>query len=266
MGLDAMILVFLIFSHKLVLSLSSFTLIKRLFSPSLLSAIRVVLSAYLRLLIFLLLILIPAYNSSRPAFLMMSSVYGLTNRMTADSFVVLLSRSWTSCSIQDSNCCFLTRIQVSQQIAKMVWYSHLSKSSPQFAMIHTVKIFSIVNETEIDFFFLKFPFFLWKWKSLSCVQLFVTPWTIQSMEFLGQNTGVGSLSLLQGIFPTQGSNPGLLHCRQILYQLSHKGSPRILEWAAYPFSKGSSRSRNRTRVSCIAGGFFTNWIIREAPE
>ena len=41
---------------------------------------------------------------------------------------------------------------------------------------------------------------------------------------LGQDMGVGSLSLLQGIFPTQGSNPGLLHCRQILYQLSHKGS------------------------------------------
>ena len=50
----------------------------------------------------------------------------------------------------------------------------------------------------------------------------------------GQNTGVGSLSLLQGIFPIQGSNPGLLHCTQILYQLSHKGSPRILEWVAYP--------------------------------
>ena len=41
----------------------------------------------------------------------------------------------------------------------------------------------------------------------------------------GQNTGVGSLLLLQGIFPTQGSNPGLLPCRWILYQLSHKGSP-----------------------------------------
>ena len=51
----------------------------------------------------------------------------------------------------------------------------------------------------------------------------------------GQNTGVGSLSLLQGIFPTQGLNPGLQHCRQILYQLSHQGSPRILEWVAYPF-------------------------------
>ena len=41
----------------------------------------------------------------------------------------------------------------------------------------------------------------------------------------GQNTGVGSLSLLQGIFPTQGLNPGLLHCRWILHQLSHEGSP-----------------------------------------
>ena len=81
---------------------------------------------------------------------------------------------------------------------------------------------------------------------------------------LGQNTRVGSLSLLQGIFPTQGSNPGLLHGRWILYQLSHKGSPRILEWVAYPFSSRSSRPSNWTEVSCIAGGFFTNWIIREA--
>ena len=45
---------------------------------------------------------------------------------------------------------------------------------------------------------------------------------------------MGSHSLLQGIFPTQGLNPGLPHCRQILYQLSHKGSPRILEWVAFP--------------------------------
>ena len=45
-----------------------------------------------------------------------------------------------------------------------------------------------------------------------------SPW-----NFLGQNTRVGSLFLLQRIFPTQGSNPGLLHCRWILYQLSHKG-------------------------------------------
>ena len=81
---------------------------------------------------------------------------------------------------------------------------------------------------------------------------------------IGQNTGMGTLSLLQGIFPTQGWNPGLLHCRWILYQLSHKGSRRILEWVTYPFSSRSSWSRNWTGVSFIAGGFFTNWAIREA--
>ena len=69
----------------------------------------------------------------------------------------------------------------------------------------------------------------------------------------GQNTGVGSLSLLQGIFPTQGLNPGLPHCRQILYQLSYKGSPRILEWVAYPFSSGSSQPRNWIGKSPIRG-------------
>ena len=80
----------------------------------------------------------------------------------------------------------------------------------------------------------------------------------------GQNTGVSRLSLLQGIFPTHRSNPGLPHFRQILYQLSYKGSPRILEWVACPFSRGSSWHRNRIVVSCIAGIFFTNWAIREA--
>ena len=81
----------------------------------------------------------------------------------------------------------------------------------------------------------------------------------------GQNTGMGSLSLLLGIFPMQGLNPGLPHCREVPNQLNHKGNPRVLEWVAYPFSRGFSQPRNRTGVSCIAGGFFTNWAIREAP-
>ena len=72
-----------------------------------------------------------------------------------------------------------------------------------------------------------------------------------------RNTRVGSLSLLQQISPTQESNLGLLRCRQILYQLSHKGSPRILEWIASPFSSGSPQPRNPTWVSCITGRFFT---------
>ena len=79
----------------------------------------------------------------------------------------------------------------------------------------------------------------------------------------GQNIGVGRLSLLQGIFPTQGLNPGLQLCRQILFQLSYKGSPRILEWVVYLFSRVSSWPRNWTGVSCMAGGFFTNWTMKE---
>ena len=70
--------------------------------------------------------------------------------------------------------------------------------------------------------------------SLSCVQLFATPWTVQFpwtvQNSPGQNTRVGSVSLLQEIFPTQWSNPGLPRCGQILYQLNHKGSPKILEY------------------------------------
>ena len=80
----------------------------------------------------------------------------------------------------------------------------------------------------------------------------------------GKNTGVVCHALLQGIFPTQGLNPGLPHCRQIFYCLSHQGSPRVLEWMAYSFSRGSSRPRNWTGVSCIAGGFFTSWATRKA--
>ena len=81
-----------------------------------------------------------------------------------------------------------------------------------------------------------------------------------------KTTGVGCHFLHQGIFPTQGLNPSLLYCRQILYWLSHQGSPRIVEWVAYPFSGGSSQPRNRTGVSCIAGGFFTSWPARKAQN
>ena len=95
---------------------------------------------------------------------------------------------------------------------------------------------------------------------LCCVVLCLMSNSLQPYELYspqhspGQNTRVGSLFLLQGW------NPGLPHCRQILYQLSHKRSSRILEWVAYPSSSRSSRSRNQTciaRVSCIASGFFT---------
>ena len=101
----------------------------------------------------------------------------------------------------------------------------------------------------------------WRCKLLNCVQLFVTPWIYSPWNSWDQNTGVGSRSILQGIVPTQGSNTGLLHCGQILYQLSHQGSPRILEWGAYLFSSRFSWPRNQTGVSCIAGGFFTHSTV-----
>ena len=57
-----------------------------------------------------------------------------------------------------SNCCFLTCIQISQEVGKVVWYSHLFQNFPQFVVIHTVRGFSIVNEAEVDVF-LEFPCF-----------------------------------------------------------------------------------------------------------
>ena len=74
-----------------------------------------------------------------------------------------------------------------------------------------------------------------------------SPW-----HFPGQNTGAGSLFLLQGIFSTQESNPGLQHCRQILYQLSHQGNTRILVWVAYPFLQGifPTQELNRCLLHC----------------
>ena len=61
--------------------------------------------------------------------------------------------------------------------------------------------------------------------SLSCIQFFATPWTVALQASLsGKDAGVGNHSLPQEIFLTQGSNPGLLYCRQFLYQLSQQGA------------------------------------------
>ena len=102
----------------------------------------------------------------------------------------------------------------------------------------------------------------WKSKSLSHVWLFATPRTIYSpWNSLGQNTGVGNLSLLQGIIPTQGSNPDPALQVDSL-PVEPQGSLRTLEQVAYPFPRGSSWPRNWTGVFSFAGRFFTNWAIR----
>ena len=80
----------------------------------------------------------------------------------------------------------------------------------------------------------------------------------------GQNTGVGSLSLLQGIFPTQGSNPGLLHCRWILYQLSYQGRVRsniygTTSGQADPVTTSTANSQVGTTVSSRQGFPFATF-------
>ena len=141
-----MILVSLMLSYKPTFSLFSFTFIKRLFSSSSLSAIRVVLSAYLRLFLFLLAILIPVYASSSPAFLMMYSAFKLNmqgdniqHQCTPDQSIVpcpvLTIASWPAYR-------FLKR--------QIRWSGILiSLRIFQFVVIHTVKGFGIVKK-EVD--------------------------------------------------------------------------------------------------------------------
>ena len=140
MGPNVMILVFWILSFKPDFSLSSF--IKRLFSSSL-SAIRLVTSAYLSLLIFLPAVWIPACASSSPAFLMMYSAYKLNklgDNIQPGHAPFLMEP--VCCSMSSSNCCFLTCIPISQKAGQVVWHFHLFKNFPEFVVVHTAKGFS----------------------------------------------------------------------------------------------------------------------------
>ena len=260
-GLDAIIFIFWMLNFKPTFSLSSFIFLKKPFSSSSLSAIRVVSSAYLGLLVFLLAILILVYDLSSMTFRMMYSAYkfnkqGENTQPWRIPFPKILTQSVVSCPV-------LT-------VASWPTYRFLRRQVRWSGTPIILRIFnsllwftqsknvSVVNKAEVDVFLESeihsiVSDSLWPHEPYS-------PWNSP-----GQNFGNSSCSLLQGIFPIQGSNPGLPHCRWILYQLSHKGRPRILEWVAYSFSSGSSCPRSWTGVSCIASRFFTNWAFREAP-
>ena len=149
MAPDAMILVFLMLRFKTAFSLSSFTLIKRLFSFSSLSVSRVP-CAYLRLLIFLPAILIPACDSSSPAFCRKYSVYRLNKQ---DDNVPPWGTSFPnvkqiSCSMSSSNVVFWPACRFLRK--QIRWYSHLFTVFPQFVVICTCKGFSVVSKTGVD--------------------------------------------------------------------------------------------------------------------
>ena len=127
----------------------SFSLLSRgSLVPLSLSAVRVVSSAYLRLLIFLLAILIPVCDSSSSAFHMTYSTYKL-NKQRDDIQPWGTLFEPVCCSMSDSNHCFSTCTWVSQETGQVVWYSHLLKNFTQFVVIHTSKGFSIADEADV---------------------------------------------------------------------------------------------------------------------
>ena len=132
-------------------SFSFFTFIKRLFSSSLLSAIRLVSSAYLRLLIFLPAILIPACSSSSPTFHMMFSAHKLNKQGDDIQPWHTPFPIWNQSVVWYSvlTIAFLTCIQISLEASKVFWHSHHLKNVPQFVVIYTVTGFGVVNRADV---------------------------------------------------------------------------------------------------------------------
>ena len=153
MGPGAMILVFWMLSLKPTFSLSSFTFIKRLFSSSLLSVRMVVSSAYLRLSIFLLAVLIPAWASSSPAFLMMHSAYKLNkqgdNIQPWHTAFPIWNQSVVPCPVLT-----VASWPAYRFLKRQVRWSGIPISFRIFKLVVvlTVKSFGIVNKTEVDIF------------------------------------------------------------------------------------------------------------------
>ena len=141
-------------------------------------------SAYLRLLIFLPAILIPACASSSPAFLTMYSAYNLNKQ--GDYTALTYSFSYfepVCCSMSSSNCCFLTCLQVSQKAGQVVWYSHVFQNFPQFIVIHAVRGFGIVK-AEIDVFL--------ELSSFSMILQMLAIWCVVPLPFLKPGWTSGS--------------------------------------------------------------------------
>ena len=109
--------------------------------------------------------------------------------MTIYILETLLSQFWISLLLVmfSSNCCFLSCIQVSQEAGRVVWYSHLFKNFPHFAVIHTVKGFSVVNEAEVDVF--------WNSLAFSMVQRMLAIWSPVPLPFLNPACTSGSSRL-----------------------------------------------------------------------
>ena len=186
MGLDAMISVFWMLSFKPNFSLSSFTFIKRLFSSSLLSAIRVVSSAYLRLLIFLLAILIPACASSSPVFLVIYSAYMLNKQGDSIQPWCTPFPIWSQSVVP---CSFLT-------VASWPAYRLLKRQISQSGIPISFRIFhSLLWSTQSKALTLsvkqKYMFF-WNSLAFSMIQQMLAIWSLVPLPFLKPDWTSGS--------------------------------------------------------------------------
>ena len=174
------------------------------------------------------------------------------------------------------DCCFLTCIQVSQETSKVVWYFHLFKNFLPCVVIHTVRGFSVVIETEVDTFlelsfffydardvgslssgssvFSKSNLYIWKFS----VHILLKPSLEDFEHYFAYMWNEHSCTVVWTFFGTDCGLPGS-SVHGIL-------QARILEWVAIAFSRVSSQPRDRTQVSCLAGSLFTIWTTREAPK
>ena len=139
-------------------------------------------------------------------------------------------------------------------------------------LLYCTQILYCLSYREVPYLFYK-----WKYIPFDCAESFSGFQLCYPMDYSlsgssvhgdspGKNTGVGCHALFQRIFPIQGPNPGLPHCRWILFCLSHQGSPEILEWVAMPSCRESSQPRPRTQVSHIAVRFFTSWTTGKSKN
>ena len=141
------------------------------------------------------------------------------------------------CSMSSSNCCFLTCIQISLEAGQVVWYSHLFKNFPQFVVIHTVKGFDAVNKAEIDVFLV-----------FSC--LFNDPTDVGNL--ISDSSGFSKSSLNISNFMVHILLKPILENFELLCENSTGQNTGI---GTFSLLQGSSQPRDRTQVSHIAGRF-----------
>ena len=164
--------------------------------------------------------------------------------------------------MSSSNCCVLTCMEVSQEVGKVVWYSHLLKNIPQFVVIHTVKGFSSTKQIFFCFLydpayvsnlisscsaFSKFSLYIWKFS----VHVTLMPSLKDFDHYLASMCNEYNCVVVWIFFDIVGST---------IYGIFQA---RILEWVSTYFFMGSFQPRNQTQVSYTGRRIIYHWATRE---